>query len=89
MPRMSPTTRPGYVNENGQMVVGSTGAASEARSGQAVYRVRCGKCVFEYGVSGIDVEKRLCPKCQGGVEGERLREAGPSLFSDADYVEVS
>ena len=75
------STTPGYVNGNGQMVVRDTGVGSESRAGQRVYKVRCSRCRLEYGVNGIDVEKRLCPGCQGGVAGEKLREMhGPGLF---------
>lgn len=74
------TTTPGFVNQNGQMVVRDTGFGSETFSGQRVYQLRCGKCGNEYGANGTDLFKRLCPKCQGGAAGEKLRERGPGLF---------
>ena len=76
------TTVPGYTNTNGQTVVRGTGAASAVRTGQSIYRVRCGHCTLEYGVAGIDIKDRLCPGCQDGTPGETLRDAvrGPSLF---------
>ena len=80
MPRTAATTTPGFTNENGQVVVKDTGFGSETFPGQRVYRVRCGKCRLEYGANGTDVHKRLCPGCQGGVKGEKLRESGPGLF---------
>jgi len=80
MPRTAPTTTPGFVNQNGQMVVRDTGFGSETFPGQRVYQLRCGKCALDYGANGTDVFKRLCPGCQGGVVGEKLRERGPGLF---------
>jgi hypothetical protein len=74
------TTTPGYTNENGQRVIRDTGFASESFPGQRVYQLRCGRCANDYGANGTDVFKRLCPKCQGGAKGERLRESGPTLF---------
>lgn len=74
------TTTPGFVNHNGQIVVRDTGFASETFPGQRAYQMRCTKCAFEYGANGTDAFKRLCPKCQGGVVGEKLRERGPGLF---------
>ena len=74
------TTTPGYKNGNGQVVVRDTGFASESFKGQRVYHLLCSHCAFAYGANGTDVAKRLCPGCQGGVKGEKLREAGPRLF---------
>ena len=75
------STDPGYVNGNGQIVVARTGFPSESRQGQIVYRMRCGACGFQYGSTGIDIAKRLCPRHQGGVKGELLREVSPQLFA--------
>ena len=76
------TTRPGYTNANGQVVVRRTGVRSAVRVGQTVYGVRCGGCGLEYGVAGVDVKDRRCPGCQGGATGEALghAERGPGLF---------
>ena len=82
------TTTPGFVNQNGQMVVRDTGFGSETFPGQRVYQLRCGKCAIEYGSNGTDVFKRLCPKCQGGAVGEKLRERGLSLFDGLDASEI-
>ena len=81
--KMAPTratTRPGFQNGNGQVVVRDTGFASESFPGQRVYHLRCVHCGHEYGSNGTDIAKRLCPGHQGGVKGEKLREAGPRLF---------
>ncbi len=76
------TTVPGYRNANKQVVIRDTGFASESFPGQRVYEMRCGACDFRYGANGTDVFKRLCPKCQGGAAGEKLRERGPGLFDE-------
>ena len=75
MPRTAPTTTPGFINQNGQMVVRDTGFGSETFPGQRVYQLRCGKCGNEYG-------------CQGGAAGEKLRERGLSLFDGLDAAEI-
>lgn len=90
MPRRGPgvvskqraqTTEPGFRNPNEQVVVTSTGAASSVRDSQVVYKLRCEHCKNEYGCNGMDIKTRLCPKCQGGVAGEPLRESQQtSLF---------
>ena len=80
MPREAATTRPGFRNSNGQVVVRDTGFPSETFAGQRVYHLRCQGCAHEYGANGTDVFKRLCPGCQGGARGEKLRQPGPSLF---------
>ena len=84
LPRGAATTTPGYVNPHGQRVLAATGAASAVRAGQTVYRLKCGRCGLEYGCAGIDVKDRRCPGCQGGTEGEALRERadGPGLFGE-------
>ena len=74
------TTTPGFKNTNGQVVVRDTGFASESFPGQRVYHLRCSHCGHDYGSNGTDIAKRLCPNHQGGTRGEKLREAGPSLF---------
>ena len=76
----APSLVPGTRNPNGQVLVGDTGWLSESRSGQRVYRMRCTACQHVYGANGIDVEKRACPACGGGVKGEKLRERGAGLF---------
>ncbi len=80
LPTMARSTTPGYENENGQIVLSNTGFPSESRAGQRIYKLRCKTCHFEYGVPGIDIDKRLCPAHQAGAPGEPLREQGPGLF---------
>jgi hypothetical protein len=79
MERTARTTTPGYKNPNGQEVIAKEGP-SESRDGQSVYRLRCQTCRLDYGSNGIDNEKRLCPGCQSGVTGEKLRERVAGLF---------
>lgn len=74
------TTIPGFRNGNGQAVVRDTGWPSETFAGQRIYHLRCVHCAHEYGANGTDVSKRLCPQCQGGAQGEKLRGGGPGLF---------
>ena len=77
------TTETGRSNPNRQVVVARTGMESQARSGQTVYRLRCGDCAHEYGCSGLDIKSRLCPACQGGTPGEPLPEPlTRSLFAE-------
>ena len=77
----TPTTEPGFINPNRQVVERSTGAPSLARHGQSVYALRCRDCHHSYGCNGLDIKERCCPVCQGGVPGEPLREDQPSLFA--------
>ncbi len=80
LPREASTTCPGFRNGNGQIVVRDTGWPSGTFAGQRIYQLRCEHCAQVYGANGCDIHARLCPACQGGVPGEPLREAGPSLF---------
>lgn len=74
------TTVPGFVNQNRQRTVARTGFESASFRGQIIYKMVCGDCRAEYGANGCDIHARRCPKCQGGVEGEVLRESAPGLF---------
>ncbi len=76
----APTTEPGFINPNRQVVERATGAPSLTRPGQTIYALHCRDCHYIYGCNGLDVKERRCPACQGGVPGEPLREAQPSLF---------
>ena len=76
----TPTTEPGFVNSNQQVVERATGAPSVARPGQFVYGLRCRDCGHAYGCNGLDIKDRRCPACGGGVPGEALQEAPPLLF---------
>jgi hypothetical protein len=56
----------GYVNRNGQVVVGATGKPGTDH-GQSLYVIRCGHCAAEYHSNGSDNFQRKCPACQGGA----------------------
>lgn len=62
------TTRPGYKNTNGQVVVRST-ALPGTDFGQSIYVLRCTYCSEEYGANGSDIWQRKCPQCQEGRPG--------------------
>ncbi len=76
----TPTTEPGFENPNRQVVERATGAPSLTRRGQSIYALRCRNCEHTYGCNGLDIKERCCPACGGGVPGEPLREAQPTLF---------
>lgn len=62
------STRVGYVNENGQEVLGPTGLPGTDH-GQKIYVLKCGRCAREYGANGTDIAGRRCPYCGGGRPG--------------------
>ena len=76
----TPTTEPGFINPNRQVVERATGIPSVMRPGQSVYALRCRNCNFAYGCNGLDIKERCCPACGGGVTGEPLGERQPGLF---------
>lgn len=62
------TTRPGYINRNGQQVLRATDIPGTDHN-QRVYLLVCTKCRTEYGANGSDIFQRKCPACQGGSAG--------------------
>ena len=70
------TTRVGYLNRNGQLVVKSTGLPGNDHL-QYIYVLRCTRidprtgreCGYEYGANGSDIFQRKCPRCQDGKPG--------------------
>ena len=62
------TTKPGYVNKNGQQVVKATDLPGNDHN-QVVYVMKCGSCGNRYGVNGSDIWQRKCPTCGGGAAG--------------------
>jgi len=76
------TTRPGYVNPQRQKVLRKVPWVDGGMEGQSVYALQCQRagCGFEYGEEGIRVERRRCPRCDGGVPGLPVPEAAPMLF---------
>jgi hypothetical protein len=74
---MPMTTVPGYVNRNGQKVVGKTDRPGNDHN-QYIYEMECTRAEcrgrrdgdpFHYGANGSDIHLRLCPACQGGASG--------------------
>jgi hypothetical protein len=64
----APTTVPGYINRNRQIVLRATGEPGTDH-GQSIYALHCGDCSYEYGANGSDIFQRRCPQCQGGQAG--------------------
>lgn len=67
----SPTTRIGYVSQNGQVVVRNTGLSGTDKN-QSIYQLGCSHCGHIYGANGSDIHLRLCPECQGGAKGPAI-----------------
>lgn len=62
------TTKPGYVNKNGQEVLNATDFPGNDHN-QIVYVMSCGSCGNRYGANGSDIWQRKCPACGGGAAG--------------------
>jgi hypothetical protein len=62
------TTKIGFVNSNGQVVVRNTGESGTDHR-QYVYQLACSKCGHNYGANGTDIHDRKCPGCQNGEPG--------------------
>ncbi|WP_374576434.1 HNH endonuclease [Phenylobacterium sp.] len=65
---MAFSTHIGFVNDNGQEVLGPTGLDGTDH-GQKIYVLKCQHCTHEYGANGTDIALRRCPSCQGGRPG--------------------
>ena len=70
-----PTTRIGYVNANRQKCHGTFGVYGTDHN-QYAYRLECLQCGYVYGANGSDIAARLCPQCQGGVDGIQVLATG-------------
>jgi hypothetical protein len=68
VPKGKGTTKIGYTNRNGQVVVRHTDLLGTDHN-QYVYVLRCNHCGQEYGANGSDIWLRKCPYCQGGAPG--------------------
>ena len=62
------STRPGYVNARGQVVIRNTGLPG-TDYGQAVYQMGCSVCGHVYGSNGSDIHQRRCPLHDRGAPG--------------------
>jgi hypothetical protein len=67
------TTKIGFVNDNGQVVVRNTGLRGTDHL-QYVYQLACSHCGENYGANGSDIHDRLCPHCQKGKPGLQFKE---------------
>ena len=63
------TTRPGYRNRNGQVVLRSTGLPGTDYN-QTIYVLRCENCGHEYGSNGSDNHPALTTQ---RAEASRMR----------------
>lgn len=66
----SKTVQIGYVNDNGQVCLGTRGRPGNS-DGQKSYKMQCSRCGCRhvYGANGFDIFERKCPKCQNGAPG--------------------
>ena len=62
------TTRVGYKNRNGQVVIRATGRRGTDHNAY-IYILKCTKCGYEYGVNGTDISQRRCPRHDTGKVG--------------------
>ena len=62
------TTKPGYVNRNGQITIRDTGEPG-TDFGARNFQMACSHCGFNYGANSTDLWERKCPKCQDGKAG--------------------
>ena len=62
------STRPGYVNPRGQVVIRNTGLPG-TDYGQTVYQLACSLCGHVYGSNGSDIHFRRCPMHDRGAPG--------------------
>jgi len=65
------TTKPGYVNPNGQITIRNTDAPGTDKN-QYVYQIACSKYGCNYGANGSDIHDRKCPQCGAGTAGLAL-----------------
>ena len=64
------TTRTGYVNRNGQVVVRNTRFPGTDFL-RWIYQLGCSQCGQVYAASGSEISQRECPVCQAGSTGNR------------------
>src|SRR5260370_36116242 len=62
------TTKPGYVNRNGQITIRDTGEPG-TDFGARKFQLACSHCGYNYGANSGAIWERRCPGCQGGAEG--------------------
>jgi hypothetical protein len=62
------STRPGFVNPRGQVVIRNTGLPGTDH-GQTVYQLGCSMCGHIYGANGSEIHLRRCPLHDRGAPG--------------------
>lgn len=62
------TTKSGFINRNGQVVIRNTGKPGTDH-GQTIYQLACTECGDIYGANGSDIFERKCPQHQSGAPG--------------------
>jgi hypothetical protein len=62
------TTKIGYVNRNGQVVIRNTGKPGTDHN-QKIYQLGCSECGNVYGSNGSDIFERKCPAHDDGEPG--------------------
>ena len=62
------TTKVGFVNRNGQVVIRNTGKPGTDHN-QKIYQLGCSECGSVYGSNGSDIFDRKCPTHGGGKPG--------------------
>jgi hypothetical protein len=67
------STRPGYVNRHGQVVIRNTGLPGTDRR-QTVYELGCSACGHVYGANGSELYERRCPMHDHGAPGLKYEE---------------
>lgn len=87
-PSRAPSTQPGHINRNDQVVLGPTGRPGTDH-GQSIYVLQCRKCGHDYGANGTDIAGRCCPNCQGGRPGFDVTAADVIDFPDAVPTKAS
>ena len=76
------TTRPGYINENGQITIRNTGLPGNHQN-QKVYQIGCSRCGLNYGANGCDIFERKCPRCGDGEDGIPFCDGSSGCFTGA------
>lgn len=76
------TTRPGYINENGQITIRNTGIPGNHYN-QKIYQIACSRCGLNYGANGCDIFERKCPRCGDGEEGIPFCDGSSGCFTGA------
>jgi hypothetical protein len=61
------STTPGYINCNGQLVVGPAESEAANHDFARAIKMRCKHCGENYTANSCDCWQRKCPQCQNGA----------------------